>query len=254
MSTSSVSTSDSHSSSCTQELTLLDELSTIFARMHGLLLSEETVASAVQLVADLVADTIDGAVGAGVTLVDDAGQQTTAGASADLVLRADQLQYDLDEGPCLTSWTQRVLIRIDDIAAEARWPLWAPAAAAMGLQSSMSVPLVAGDRALGALKVYGSASGFKEADERRLVMFAAQAAILLANVQTHDNARRLSEGLKEALRTRDLIDMAKGVLMAREGVDETTAFAMLVGTSRRESKKLRDVATRIVKSTARRSD
>ena len=248
-----LTTPGAHSSG-SQDLTLLDELSTIFARMHGLLLSEETVQSAVQLVADLVADTIDGADGAGVTLVDDAGHQTTAGASADVVLRADRLQYDLDEGPCLTAWTQRMLVRIDDMGAEVRWPLWAPAAAAMGVRSCISVPLVAGDRALGALKVYGSVSKFDEADERRLVMFGAQAAILLANVQTHENARRLSEGLKEALRTRDLTHMAKGVLMAREGVDETTAFAMLVGASTRESRRLRDVAARIVKSTARRSD
>src|SRR3954465_12587456 len=84
-------------------LPLADELSVVFARMSGLLLSEETVGTAVGLVTALATDAIPGAVGAGVTLVDELGRKTTSGASDPVVEKADAAQYELDEGPCLVA-------------------------------------------------------------------------------------------------------------------------------------------------------
>jgi AmiR/NasT family two-component response regulator len=46
--------------------------------------------------------------------------------------------------------------------------------------------------------------------------------------------------------------MAKGIVMAREHVDEGTAFAVLVRNSREENRKLRDLAGILVRSTVRR--
>lgn len=60
------------------------------------------------------------------------------------------------------------------------------------------------------------------------------------------------EALVDALRGRDVINMAKGVVMARERVDEGTAFAMLTRGSQEENRKLRDLAGTLVLSTARR--
>jgi GAF domain-containing protein len=236
-----------------QGLPLADELSAVFARMSGLLLSEETVGTAVGLVTALAADTIPGAVGAGVTLVDERGGKTTSGASDPVVEKADAAQYELEEGPCLVAWAQRALVRIDEIGSDGRWPRWSRAVEPLGLRASLSAPLVAGDRSLGALKVYARLPGaFDRHAEHLLVMFAAEAAILLANVQSVDNARRLSDGLKDALRSRDLIATAKGILMARNGIAEEAAFAVLVAGAQREHKTLRDAAHCLVRSTVRR--
>jgi AmiR/NasT family two-component response regulator len=57
--------------------------------------------------------------------------------------------------------------------------------------------------------------------------------------------------LKEALRTRDMIGQAKGILMAREGLDEDAAFRLLIRASQRTNAKLRDVARKVVESAAR---
>ena len=67
-----------------------------------------------------------------------------------------------------------------------------------------------------------------------------------------DSARRLSGGLKGALRSRDLIATAKGILMARDGVAEEAAFAALVVGAQREHKTLRDAAHCLLRSTVRR--
>ena len=235
------------------ELPLAEELSAVFARMSGLLLSQETVATALGLVTSLAKDTIPGSVGSGVTLTDQRGRRTTAGASDDIVEKADNLQYELDEGPCLDAWVHRTVIRVDDTATDQRWPRWCAAAHGLGMRSALSAPLAAADTALGAMKVYGAQPAtFDESSTQLLTRFAAQAAILLANVQSFENAGRLSEGLREAMRSRDVIATAKGILMAREAIDEDAAFVVLVSASQREHQKLRDVAQRLVESTARR--
>lgn len=235
-----------------EELPLADELATVYARMSGLLLSEETVQTALRLVTSLAKDTIPGTVGSGVTLIDERGHPTSTAASDGVVERADILQYELDEGPCLDAWKHRSLVRIDDIP-DRRWPEWSAAVSPLFIRSTLSVPLVAGDTAFGAMKVYSEQPNvFGDREERLLALFAAQAAIPLANMQSLEKAQQLSAGLREALNHRQVIGQAMGILMAPGGIDETAAFTRLAGMSQRQNKKLRDVAQDLVRSTVRR--
>lgn len=235
------------------DLPLADELAAVSARMSGLLLSRETVATALHLVTSLVGEALPGTAGAGVSLLDEHGRRTTAAATDPLVEHLDGLQYELGEGPCLTAWEGRHVVRVDDIAGDDRWPRWSAAAGDSAMRSALSAPLVAGGEALGAIKVYGREPGtFGERDEYLLTMFAAQSAILVANVRTFENATKVSEALADALRGRDMISIAKGIVMAREHVDEGTAFALLARNAREENRKLRDLAGTLLRSTVRR--
>lgn len=235
------------------DLPLADELAAVSARLSGLLLSGETVRTALSLVTSLAREAVHGSAGAGVTLLDEHGDKVTAAATDPVVQHLDSLQYELGEGPCLSAWAQRSAIRVDDIAADQRWPRWSAAARQSGLSSALSTPLVAGSTALGAIKVYGrEPAAFGDRHEYLLTMFAAQAAILVANTQAFQKAQKLSEELVQALRDRDVISMARGIVMAREDVDETTAFATLARTSQQQNKPLRDVANALVRSTTRR--
>src|SRR4051812_13385811 len=185
--------------------------------MSGLLLSEETVATALGLIGSLAVDTVPGAVGAGVTLVDARGRRRTSGATDQRVEQADRLQYELDQGPCLAAAAARQVIRLDDIEGDRRWPRWSAAVAPLGLRAALSAPLVAGDEGLGAIKVYADAPGtFGPRAEHLLTMFATQAAILVANVQSFERAHRVSDDLRTTVRGRDVVSMAKGMLMARD--------------------------------------
>lgn len=234
------------------DLPLTGELTAVFARMSGLLLSQETVDTVLGLITSLAQETVPGAVGAGVTLVDAQGKPTTSAATDPLVERADALQYTLGEGPCLASAALRQVVRVDDVAADRRWPRWADEAAILGLRSSLSAPLVAGDRSLGALKVYGTApSSFGAHSEQLMSLFSAQAAILVANVQSAERAERLSDALRQAVRSRDVVNLATGVLMDRHGVDEDTAFRMLLNRSREDATTLAETARAVVTSAIR---
>lgn len=235
------------------DLPLADELSAVSARMAGVLLSEETVATALRLISSLAMETVPGSVGAGATVLGPSGQPRTSGATNTLVEQADRLQYELDEGPCLAATAARQVMRIDDLATDRRWPRWAAAAAPLGLRSTLSAPLIAGSTALGALKVYADRPGtFDARSEQLLSMFSAQAAILVANVQSYEQAQRLSDELRQTVASRDLVCTARGVLMAREGVDVDTAFGLLVARAQAAGTTLHETARAVVDSAVRR--
>jgi GAF domain-containing protein len=220
--------------------------------MSGLLLSPETVETSLGLLGSLAQDTVPGATGAGVTIVDDRGRRSW-GSTDDRVRRADAVQYELDEGPCLTAAATRQLIRMDDLTDDPRWPRWAAAAVRLGLRAAMSTPMVAGDVSLGALKVYAEVPGpFDAAAEHRLRLFATQAAIFVTNLQTHERAERLSEPMRQAIRGRDSINMAKGLLMGRNGVDEDTAFRLLLARAEQEDTSVARTAQVLIESAGRR--
>lgn len=62
----------------------------------------------------------------------------------------------------------------------------------------------------------------------------------------------LIEQLQNAIRTRDVIGQAKGILMATGAITEEEAFTILVRASQRENRKLHDVAADVTKANAAR--
>lgn len=216
-----------------------------------MLLTEATVAGALSTVTALAAESIGGSTGSGVTLTDADGQRTTSAATDPLVEQLDQLQYQLDEGPCLAAWRERHVMRSGDGDDEQRWPAWAERAHQLGLRSYISAPLVTADHAIGAIKVYSTeVDTFSEHDAELLQRFADHAAVFVGNVQTLRSADHLSDELKATLRNRDLIATARGIIMGRRGLGSDEAFRALAAEAQRSSQPLRDVAARIVNSPA----
>jgi AmiR/NasT family two-component response regulator len=60
--------------------------------------------------------------------------------------------------------------------------------------------------------------------------------------------------LRQALSSRAVIDQAKGILMARHGIDAEAAFALLSETSQRENVKVRDLAARLTEDVLREQE
>jgi GAF domain-containing protein len=231
------------------------DLAWALSQMTGLLLSRETVDTALELVTTLAATATAGTLGSAVTVVDEHGKRSRA-ASNQAAEQADALQYQFDEGPCLTAWRIRELVRIDDTTTDARWPRWNEAVSRLGVRSVLSTPLLVGDESIGAMKVYCERPmNYGLQDEQVMRLLAAQAAILLANTQSLQGARRLSRQLTEALSSRDAIAQATGVLLARGAASRQEAFATLAATARRSDRAIEDVASALLAAvTARNSD
>lgn len=213
------------------------------------LLGEETPRQGLRRIAEMGESAIEGADVTGMTLLDD-GRPKTFACTGEEAMEVDQLQYDEDDGPCLSAYRQREVVRIDSNETDERWPVFSRRARDRGVLSSLSVPLVVEDQGLGAINFYShSAAAFGEADEKVGRAFAEQAAVIVANAQAYWGAREHSMHLDEAVRSRAVIEQAKGIIMAQSNLDADAAFDVLRRVSRRENRKLRDVATDLVERT-----
>jgi hypothetical protein len=98
---------------------------------------------------------------------------------------------------------------------------------------------VEGDN-LGALNLYGrTPDAFDDESEHVGLLFASHAAVAFAGV-------RKQQQLSRALDTRDVIGMAKGILMQRYSISSDRAFRVLVRSSQDNQRKLREVAEELV--------
>lgn len=217
------------------------------------MLSRETVDTALQLVTTLAATTAEGTLGAAVTIVDEHGTRSKA-ASNRAAEQADALQYQFDEGPCLTAWRTQELVRIDDTTTDGRWPRWNEAVSRLGVRSVLSAPLLAAGDSVGAMKVYSERpQNYGSRDEHAMRLLAAQAAILLTNSQSLREARRLSRQLTEALASRDAIAQATGVLLARGATSPQDAFTSLAAAARQAERPIEDVARALLAAVTTRN-
>ena len=219
--------------------------------LAGFLIAEVSLGETLRRIAELALAATD-ADGVGLTLLEGRKRPVTVFASnVDLSGEADQIQYLDDTGPCLEAYRERRVVRVGDAArVAAQWPGYARVAAAVGVRSSLSVPLMAADETYGALNLYARTRGaFSGGDVSKAQVFATHASVVLANASAYWDARDLATGLAEAMQSRAVIEQAKGKLMASGRYTAEEAFEVLARASQRTNVRLRDIAHRIVHAT-----
>lgn len=225
----------------------LDELTAVFARIKDLLLTEDKVDRALQLLVQAVRDATPGSAGAGISLFDAQGRGSSFAATALAVEQADAAQHDLGQGPCVAAWTAGTTVLVQDAAADARWPLWSEAVASLPVRSLVSTPLAAAGGPIGTLKVYAPRpAAYTSTTGELLEKFAVPAATLLAHIQGPGTPRHLSGPLKGALAGRDNTNRACGMLMERHGLTAEQAFHELLRRARTRGTPLSTVCSGLV--------
>jgi GAF domain-containing protein len=228
-------------------LPLADELAALTGGMAGGFLSQESASKAVQSLAYVLKDSVPGSAGAGASIINARGRRESAGATDPVVLRADKLQYDLGQGPCLSAWAEQRAIIIQDTRQETRWQEWVGAVADLPLRSVLSAPLTTEGRRIGAFKVYSPVPGaFDDYSVFLIERLAVPAAIMLANARDRETRQRLSSQLMAALANRDMISRAQGVLIERMKITPGEALTVMLSHSRTEDEPLHEVARDIV--------
>jgi GAF domain-containing protein len=179
----------------------------------------------------------------------------TVGHTTDLVKEIDEIQYTTGQGPCLSAIKEAgprgvpSTYEIPSMADDTSWPEFSARARKRGLASLLAFGLIAGDRALGSLNLYATSPHAFQAPDRTIgAIFAAHAAVALANAQTLERARLRVDELLEGYAHREAIGQAKGILMERERCSEDQAFEILRKASQRLHKKLREVAKDVIDS------
>src|SRR6266699_6438750 len=209
--------------------------------LHGALLSTRSVEQFLHEMAVMAARRVGGGLSCGMTM-QPGGRPVTVACSDQIAARVDEVQYELDDGPCLHAMRDGHMVRIADTAEKARWPEFEARAASHGIRSCLALPLSADGKSVGALNLYArDASAFGAAEAQRAENFAenASGALLLAmRLASH---AALIEQLRSSLTSRTVIDQALGIIMAREHCTQARAFAILRSASQNSNVKLRDV-------------
>ena len=184
---------------------------------------------------------VDGCTAAGVCVVAAHGRSHSVAATSEEVRLADDLQYGVGEGPVLEASLGVELIHSADLAAETRWPRWAPAVVARTpFRSALCVRLYTTERSFGALTLYATeADAFDATARAEAHGLAAHAALAIASAEH-------AEHLHRALDSRTTIAMALGILMERFDLTHDDAFAVLRRVSSHENRKLHEVAAELV--------
>jgi GAF domain-containing protein len=168
------------------------------------------------------------------------GDLATVGATDPLALKADSLQYELGEGPCVAAARQSTVVPSADAASDARWPAYAARVAELGIRAQAGLPIRSGTKTLGALNLYTTRKGALGTDELTVAAgYATQAATAML-------LRRRVETLTQAVSSRTIISQAIGLVMERFSLDEDRALDYLVRVSQTSNVKLRQVARELV--------
>jgi len=219
-----------------------------FTELQQALLGSHSIEQFLQELAELAARLVTGGLCCGMTLRS-AGGPVTAACSDPLASQVDEIQYQLDDGPCLHAMRHGHLVRIEDTADAEQWPKFEEQAATQGIRSCLALPLIADGKPVGALNLYArAAAAFGAAETRRAENFAENASGALALALRLASYAALTDQMRSSLASRAVIDQAIGVIMARERCSQARAFAMLRTASQNSNVKLRDIASAIVTS------
>ena len=179
---------------------------------------------------------------AGITLLQPHRYPDAPAASGTLAAVADRLQISADDGPSLAVAREGKAVLLHDARRQDGWAMFAAAAEELGIAAVLSVP-VTGPRGLaGALTLYArEPAAFTGGDVSLARAFAVHAGIAISAVEIETN-------LRNAMRTREEVGRAVGILMERHRIDAGAAFEMLKALSQSSHVKLRDIAARIAQT------
>ena len=177
---------------------------------------------------------------ASVCVTYDADQLDSVGATDPVARKADAVQFELHQGPCVAALAEATLVAASDVGTDARWPAYAARTDELGVHAHLAVPL--GTEARSAvLNLYSTSHTAWDGHAVRLAsVYAEQIASVMRLV-------RDVETLTERCQRRQVISQAIGIVMERFGLDEDAAFGYLVAASQSTQTKVRVLARDLVR-------
>jgi hypothetical protein len=160
-------------------------------------------------------------------------------------LKIDQLQFALDEGPCLEAYSQGRPVLVPDLDRDRaeRWPVFAGAVTetAPHLRAIFGFPLLLGPYGIGAMNLYRDRTGDLAAEE---VREAERACALAVPLILDRLAAEPDSGLADYFQRHTVIDrtVVHNATMADHGLAEEDAFARLRAFAFAQERPIEDIA------------
>jgi transcriptional regulator with GAF, ATPase, and Fis domain len=213
-------------------------------QMAGLardLRSAKGAGNTLQHVVDATVELIEPCRAAGISLAKRPGHLETSAFSDDVPRRADELQEETGQGPCMDAIWEHGTVVVEDLREDERWPRWGPRAMEeLGVRSMVCYRLFTHEDRVGALNLFAAEPGvFTDDVVAEGLAIAAHAAVAVA-------AAAKVEGLEHALVNRTIIGQGMGLVMGQYRLSDIQAFNLLRRLSSEQNRKLVAVAEDIV--------
>jgi GAF domain-containing protein len=221
----------------------MDDLVRYFADLATTLLSLRSIDDTMAVIVASAVETIDGCEHASLSYL--RGRELVSASSSDEVGPIlDRIQTETGQGPCLDALRSGEVRVSSDLAHDSGYAIYGPRAGAeTGVRSSIASPLHVGTRVIGALDLFSKERAtFDVRDDTHTALIA----ILVAHSAPALAAALERADFAAALRSRDLIGQAKGMLRAASDLTEDEAFAVLIRASQRLNVKIVEIARQIV--------
>lgn len=222
-----------------------------FAELAAQLFSAGTAADVLDRVVAAAAALIPEADFVSITLRKGDREFLTPVTTDELALRLDEIQYEMQEGPCIDATRSGGTgVSMDgDLGESQIWPKLGPAAAELGVRSVVAIGLMPTSPAprLGALNIYARAAHVLDDMDRDLgLLLAAHTGAAVIAARSIETADMHVASLERALLSRDVIGQAKGMLMAQRNISAGEAFEVLRVASQSLNVKLAAIAKAVV--------
>jgi GAF domain-containing protein len=172
----------------------------------------------------------------------------TIGATDKRLIELDEAQYEAGEGPCMAVLDPHDPIYVEDVSEDDRWQVFRETAEHLGIHSSLSLHLpFEADTMAASLNLYSKRRlDLTDQQVRHAGTYAEQLAAAIISVDAYRSAAKLARDRADAMRSRAVVEQAKGILMADNKISDDAAFERLIQRSEDTHTELRDVAGLLV--------
>ncbi|WP_457947564.1 GAF domain-containing protein [Pseudarthrobacter sp. alpha12b] len=175
------------------------------------------------------------------------GQARTLAASTEQAREADREQCSFADGPLMEAMRTEAFVLVSDLNRDRRWPGYASAASAHGVQSMLSVPIMTEGGTSAAITFYaGTPHAFTSDDLVGIQGYARQMARALRLVFRVAERAETTAGLAVVQSSLVLVDLAVRSLMNEYGLTREGALRFLQTQALHHEVDLRDAALSVV--------
>lgn len=176
------------------------------------------------------------------------GVTFTLVATDRVIAGLDGLQY-VENGPCVEAVELGEVVTFSTPSAldEHRWQLFARGTAAAGVASTLTLPIMVEDEAVGSVNLYAAtATAFDGKHEAVAEVFCAWAPDAVTNADLSFETRRVAQQAPRLLRDEMRINTAIGILAASEDVSLEESEARLRDAAARAGLSPQEMAERVI--------
>ena len=187
--------------------------------------------------------------GSWVTMADDGRLSfLTAMSQVSAELERDHAHLHPFSCPCRDAYSTGEVVRVTDVREQStRWPEFSAFATRLSLAGVAAIPMRLADEIIGALNLYSpEPRDWSDEDIAVARVLANVATSYVVNASKLRQQQQLTEQLQEALKSRVIIEQAKGITAQQRAISVSQAYQLMRGHARRNNASLRVVAEAIV--------